>query len=219
MQSIKELNLKANHNQTTAHCIRYHTVCNLSKNSIWKQITTNLLKLHEAYKLYAIYQRTQSESKSQQLTNTNLAVNTVCNLSKNSIWKQITTDRIIELLEHQLYAIYQRTQSESKSQQQTIWCEGITDCMQSIKELNLKANHNIGDMLTATSTTVCNLSKNSIWKQITTGRVKSRGADLLYAIYQRTQSESKSQLAINNANAPSNCMQSIKELNLKANHN
>ena len=37
-----------------------------------------------------------------------------------------------------------------------------TDCMQSIKELNLKANHNIRDSCACRISTVCNLSKNSI---------------------------------------------------------
>ena len=41
-----------------------------------------------------------------------------------------------------LYAIYQRTQSESKSQQKVMTLNYTTNCMQSIKELNLKANHN-----------------------------------------------------------------------------
>ncbi len=41
-----------------------------------------------------------------------------------------------------LYAIYQRTQSESKSQHVKKWHFAIKFCMQSIKEHNLKANHN-----------------------------------------------------------------------------
>ena len=41
----------------------------------------------------------------------------------------------------------------------------------------------------------------------------------LYAIYQRTQSESKSQLADKDSIEELLCMQSIKEHNLKANHN
>ena len=65
--------------------------------------------------------------------------------------------------------------------------------MQSIKELNLKANHN----------------------QVSPGHRRQ----LLYAIYQRTQSESKSQHLFSPSSPLRHCMQSIKELNLKANHN
>ncbi len=70
-----------------------------------------------------------------------------------------------------LYAIYQRTQSESKSQLPDHYPPKPFFCMQSIKEHNLKANHNPQSGAT-------------------------NGTNL-YAIYQRTQSESKSQLIIN----------------------
>ncbi len=66
-------------------------------------------------------------------------------------------------------------------------------CMQSIKEHNLKANHN--------------------------RELSFRQSISLYAIYQRTQSESKSQPLPYSFNLLSVCMQSIKEHNLKANHN
>ncbi len=143
-----------------------------------------------------------------------------------------------------LYAIYQRTQSESKSQPFVPALRGATVCMQSIKEHNLKANHNTGVWIARSSWSVCNLSKNTIWKQITTAwafqlcghlcmqsikehnlkanhngyiaRVKRRH---LYAIYQRTQSESKSQPVNSYLRVSNFCMQSIKEHNLKANHN
>ena len=65
--------------------------------------------------------------------------------------------------------------------------------MQSIKEHNLKANHN--------------------------SKLMTFFFGDLYAIYQRTQSESKSQPILTEVNHKLVCMQSIKEHNLKANHN
>ncbi len=195
------------------------SVCNLSKNTIWKQITTYHLKLLFVYVLYAIYQRTQSESKSQlwpvdvmetsicmqSIKEHNLKANhnlvslpcclrySVCNLSKNTIWKQITTYLSGSVKRKDLYAIYQRTQSESKSQ--PVWFLFVSHnfCMQSIKEHNLKANHNEMSLTVTQRPSVCNLSKNTIWKQITTKSYISISSACLYAIYQRTQSESKSQ--------------------------
>ena len=171
--------------------------------------------------LYAIYQRTQSESKSQPITSFIILLPSVCNLSKNTIWKQITTmDGSIvansicmqSIKEHNLkanhngvsvlvansvlYAIYQRTQSESKSQLYCYHDRVMHFCMQSIKEHNLKANHNLGLVFRLWSWSVCNLSKNTIWKQITTKVEVLREGTALYAIYQRTQSESKSQLSM-----------------------
>ena len=92
-----------------------------------------------------------------------------------------------------LYAIYQRTQSESKSQPKQFANASKAICMQSIKEHNLKANHNLPEV----DATVIDL----------------------YAIYQRTQSESKSQHVYGRVAKQCICMQSIKEHNLKANHN
>ncbi len=141
MQSIKEHNLKANHN-----------LAQLSKF---------------IFTLYAIYQRTQSESKSQLALCGLANFASVCNLSKNTIWKQITTG-MVALMQPEV-------------------------CMQSIKEHNLKANHNRRFYCVCILCSVCNLSKNTIWKQITT--INNSTATLYF------------------------CMQSIKEHNLKANHN
>jgi hypothetical protein len=59
-----------------------------------------------------------------------------------------------------LYAIYQRTQSESKSQQSLESKISPAFCTQSIKEHNLKANHNKNKACPATKLSVRNLSKN-----------------------------------------------------------
>ncbi len=169
------------------------SVCNLSKNTIWKQITTHVVTQTIEQHLYAIYQRTQSESKSQLSLARLCGKLSVCNLSKNTIWKQITTGSLLSSQFITLYAIYQRTQSESKSQPFAIKHCAKCFCMQSIKEHNLKANHNSFSL----SEAICNL----------------------YAIYQRTQSESKSQHERWFVRPLHFCMQSIKEHNLKANHN
>ncbi len=198
---------------------RFHSVCNLSKNTIWKQITTAWYQCQSVVCLYAIYQRTQSESKSQPFGILYTSSGSVCNLSKNTIWKQITTIPGYESTGGNLYAIYQRTQSESKSQQDHLVYFVSPFCMQSIKEHNLKANHNRSIVFAVRYYSVCNLSKNTIWKQITTLKNMLCQSYYLYAIYQRTQSESKSQLSMVMQNIQPICMQSIKEHNLKANHN
>jgi len=142
MQSIKEHNLKANHNCLMGFMIWRLSVCNLSKNTIWKQITTTLAC------------KSMSNVCMQSIKEHNLKANhnwygywkdagaSVCNLSKNTIWKQITTLARQEVDALTLYAIYQRTQSESKSQPGAQAGTFGGFCMQSIKEHNLKANHN-----------------------------------------------------------------------------
>ena len=212
--------MKANHNCVT-HALEWiESVCNLSKNTIWKQITTPITLCWIQIPLYAIYQRTQYESKSQLIAPLSIATpvcmqsikehnmkanhnettinivgsQSVCNLSKNTIWKQITTV-LLPFIDHGLlYAIYQRTQYESKSQPYNNRSGQQRICMQSIKEHNMKANHNYHSRPNSDRFSVCNLSKNTIWKQITTVDSNRRKSYRLYAIYQRTQYESKSQL-------------------------
>ncbi len=219
MQSIKEHNLKANHNSVNILEIKGLTGCNLSKNTIWKQITTKASKQQQPKPLDAIYQRTQSESKSQPRR---------CNLPSYPHWMQSIKEHNLKA-NHNLVApfvcitlldaIYQRTQSESKSQHTASGNYDSNNWMQSIKEHNLKANHNDRQTAIWSLYTGCNLSKNTIWKQITTFDHAHNEGYLLDAIYQRTQSESKSQHFIFNFIFIFNWMQSIKEHNLKANHN
>ena len=219
LQYIKEHNLKANHNSTPPDKLKRQSVCNISKNTIWKQITTVSTNSNFRVDLFAIYQRTQSESKSQPvrlmifdtiiclqyIKEHNLKANhnhswpsfnfvlSVCNISKNTIWKQITTRDGGACHLCFLFAIYQRTQSESKSQLYTAIITYCLVCLQYIKEHNLKANHN--------SKRSCYFCKR------------------LFAIYQRTQSESKSQQGGVRPGNQVICLQYIKEHNLKANHN
>ena len=219
MQSIKEHNLKANHNIRSVRQLRQRSACNLSKNTIWKQITTISFKMSRISALHAIYQRTQFESKSQRKFGISWVRKSACNLSKNTIWKQITTISLLLSQLISLHAIYQRTQFESKSQLAVMRIYSWSVCMQSIKEHNLKANHNAHIEREPEGQSACNLSKNTIWKQITTYWRGDRYVKDLHAIYQRTQFESKSQLLLTQQLKSGICMQSIKEHNLKANHN
>ena len=219
MQSIKEHNLKANHNQTAWPTWARQSVCNLSKNTIWKQITTGIPKPAN----YEVCMQSIKEHNLKANHNHHKELpnyrHSVCNLSKNTIWKQITTHPVKGHFQFYLYAIYQRTQSESKSQLLYRARYHRLFCMQSIKEHNLKANHNKDAFGKELPISVCNLSKNTIWKQITTATHAASKQWILYAIYQRTQSESKSQPWRFGFLASPFCMQSIKEHNLKANHN
>ena len=90
MQSIKEHNLKANHNFVYFRCV--------------------------FYTLYAIYQRTQSESKSQLRLITPYLKSVCMQSIKEHNLKANHNRNALEDVVGILYAIYQRTQSESKSQ-------------------------------------------------------------------------------------------------------
>ncbi len=142
MQSIKEHNLKANHNSVAGTKITRISVCNLSKNTIWKQITTIDIGYFQKCVCMQSIKEHNLKANHNNLGCLESLSRSVCNLSKNTIWKQITTPRLSKRIRVCLYAIYQRTQSESKSQLLTTW--------------------------RFLPVSVCNLSKNTIWKQITT---------------------------------------------------
>jgi hypothetical protein len=168
MQSIKEHNLKANHNFVPL-------------NTYWFLLCMQSIKEHNL------------KANHNRLTQTCCYAHSVCNLSKNTIWKQITTLTPDAWSRSPLYAIYQRTQSESKSQPLRSYAPVSIVCMQSIKEHNLKANHNRVAAFELTSKSVCNLSKNT----------PARAG--------WNKSESKSQPVTTGATQRAVCMQSIKE--------
>jgi len=170
MQSIKKHNLKANHNTNYAEPGQRITGCNLSKNTIWKQITTHTLIITGlAYWMQSIKKHNLKANHNRR-GDYRKVYETGCNLSKNTIWKQITTVRLILTIQQTLDAIYQRTLpiaigTESKSQPE---------------------------------------------------RSLGHVARKLDAIYQRTLpiaigTESKSQLKLNNSSNGTYWMQSIKE--------
>ncbi len=161
MQSIKEHNLKANHNKTGNAFVCLFSVCNLSKNTIWKQITTILWSQIRSLICMQSIKEHNLKANHNVSGMMYLKIESVCNLSKNTIWKQITTFWVNNLSKYNLYAIYQRTQSESKSQLTMYRATRLKVCMQSIKEHNLKANHNGSMSIIWPSMSVCNLSKNT----------------------------------------------------------
>ncbi len=218
-QSLRRYNLKANHNPERYFQTSSVVVSNHYEDTIWKQITTCIVRLSGDCRLWAIITKIQSESKSQQkqtsrrtgirceqsLRRYNLKANhniwfevpcwfvVVSNHYEDTIWKQITT--FLRHLQNvnQLWAIITKIQSESKSQPLVVsdWIE--LGCEQSLRRYNLKANHNLPQIVAL----VC----------------------MLWAIITKIQSESKSQHIKQHIAVRFSCEQSLRRYNLKANHN
>ncbi len=143
-------------------------VSNHYEDTIWKQITTRRCKCSYNSALWAIITKIQSESKSQQyapcfvcticceqsLRRYNLKANhnvrkpyhlaslVVSNHYEDTIWKQITTCKVLLPL--------------------------LLRCEQSLRRYNLKANHNENEVLVQEVSVVSNHYEDTIWKQITT---------------------------------------------------
>ncbi len=141
-QSLRRYNLKANHNRLYSEQLVFQVVSNHYEDTIWKQITTGTVCERARIQLWAIITKIQSESKSQPVTRWklqprcceqslrryNLKANhnwygvrtcanpVVSNHYEDTIWKQITTIRMMQKLTLTLWAIITKIQSESKSQ-------------------------------------------------------------------------------------------------------
>ena len=156
---------KSQHNPTCpvhrGECMQYVNEQNLKANHNWRNMESALSVV------YAICQWTKFESKSQPTACNRVSVSSVCNMSMNKIWKQITTT------------------------QGVAFC--FVKCMQYVNEQNLKANHNGHALLIWCARSVCNMSMNKIWKQITTIHLPRCFRFQVYAICQWTKFESKSQ--------------------------
>ena len=107
-QWFKDTNLKANHNVIISCIATFCIVPNGSKILIWKQITT-----HWCY--YCSYSNCSQWFKDTNLkanhNNTNLHKQSgtiVPNGSKILIWKQITTQKQEQLIQHKLFPMVQR---------------------------------------------------------------------------------------------------------------
>ena len=92
-------------------------VCDTAKVRFFKQITTISSELRLPNQLFAILQKYDFSSKSQQKMLQLRYRNVVCDTAKVRFFKQITTARVFFLLRHRLFAILQKYDFSSKSQQ------------------------------------------------------------------------------------------------------
>ena len=169
--------------------------------------------------LFAIQQKYDFSSKSQPITsrcrkklsclqyskstifqanhNTNLCrpclLFVVCNTAKVRFFKQITTEY---------------------EQPYFYWC-----CLQYSKSTIFQANHNCFLNIFQCRIVVCNTAKVRFFKQITTYSLTSNPPFGLFAIQQKYDFSSKSQLHFLNAIIWNSCLQYSKSTIFQANHN
>ena len=170
-------------------------------------------------RLFSVGQRYEFESKSQRVVLCLLGGAVVFSRSKIRIWKQITTLFSELWSQMMLFSVGQRYEFESKSQLVAHNYHSSLCCFQSVKDTNLKANHNGRTTRKSERTVVFSRSKIRIWKQITTKSISERRNKKLFSVGQRYEFESKSQRSFLFSLYICSCFQSVKDTNLKANHN
>ena len=174
------------------------------------------------FRLFAILQKYEFSSKSQRLNKLYIAPNgclryckstsfqanhnvkhyqpsrqiVVCDTAKVRVFKQITTRSVLIMNIILLFAILQKYEFSSKSQPQQTSLFSSLCCLRYCKSTSFQANHNSLLSVTHNSKVVCDTAKVRVFKQITTRNTYIYIISLLFAILQKYEFSSKSQLTI-----------------------
>ena len=118
----------------------------------------------------------------------------VCDTAKVRFFKQITTFTCAESSLISLFAILQKYDFSSKSQRQHEHSGNIARCLRYCKSTIFQANHNTERNARLGTGVVCDTAKVRFFKQITTEINSNDISNQLFAILQKYDFSSKSQL-------------------------
>ena len=143
----------------------------------------------------------------------------VCDTAKVRFFKQITTHMVRILTLQALFAILQKYDFSSKSQL-FLWSETTRHgCLRYCKSTIFQANHNSNVILQNYNDVVCDTAKVRFFKQITTYNHSILIIVMLFAILQKYDFSSKSQLVSTKMAKNSGCLRYCKSTIFQANHN
>ena len=144
--------------------------------------------------LFAIQQKYDFSSKSQPNCNSCSPHACCLQYSKSTIFQANHNHIYSEVVIYLLFAIQQKYDFSSKSQQCSCKNAALLSCLQYCKSTIFQANHNTIRMYRHNNAVVCNTAKVRFFKQITTGKSIGVGQGQLFAILQKYDFSSKSQL-------------------------
>ena len=171
------------------------------------------------FKLFAILQKYDFSSKSQLRTSQIQVHHVVCDTAKVRFFKQITTHVFFLFHLYLLFAILQKYDFSSKSQPASAYSAPMTSCLRYCKSTIFQANHNSCTILINCAMVVCDTAKVRFFKQITTEIENEVYEFLLFAILQKYDFSSKSQLLEQNILSGNSCLRYCKSTIFQANHN
>ena len=193
LRYCKSTSFQANHNSVKCGRNRLSVVCDTAKVRVFKQITTVRVSPLRSNWLFAILQKYEFSSKSQRYDLWFDWFCVVCDTAKVRVFKQITTYNKWTGEPMLLFAILQKYEFSSKSQQ--IWCsvQLWASCLRYCKSTSFQANHNNNGGAYGGQPVVCDTAKVRVFKQITTYSINSEWQSVLFAILQKYEFSSKSQ--------------------------
>ena len=142
LRYCKSTIFQANHNCFCVWRPRWSVVCDTAKVRFFKQITTRYYNRSYEIKLFAILQKYDFSSKSQLAIKHSFSINVVCDTAKVRFFKQITTRCADICANNRLFAILQKYDFSSKSQQAAGLLLFMYRCLRYCKSTIFQANHN-----------------------------------------------------------------------------
>ena len=169
LRYCKSTIFQANHNASVSGAMRNPVVCDTAKVRFFKQITTKPQHRNLSSWLFAILQKYDFSSKSQ-------------------------LPALIAAGASMLFAILQKYDFSSKSQPRGMGIKQPHSCLRYCKSTIFQANHNCSYYNYSLYLVVCDTAKVRFFKQITTNAWRPLYIALLFAILQKYDFSSKSQL-------------------------
>ena len=142
LRYCKSTIFQANHNIGAGAAVIGGVVCDTAKVRFFKQITTVTNPAQLAVLLFAILQKYDFSSKSQQKEYNLIELAVVCDTAKVRFFKQITTRPPCSVSFARLFAILQKYDFSSKSQLQCCSSPLVKCCLRYCKSTIFQANHN-----------------------------------------------------------------------------
>ena len=169
LRYCKSTIFQANHNHLYLLLLKTLVVCDTAKVRFFKQITTVQRAVCAPPVLFAILQKYDFSSKSQR-----------------SLQRPFRGT--------QLFAILQKYDFSSKSQLDEVGRYAYDGCLRYCKSTIFQANHNTETAVPVVLFVVCDTAKVRFFKQITTTKLRCAEFHWLFAILQKYDFSSKSQL-------------------------
>ena len=138
---------------------------------------------------------------------------------KDTIWKQFTTIRLNQIQTYSLFINTSKIQFESNSQHMRLSSFANVGCLSIRQRYNLKAIHNIANIVIVASNVVYQYVKDTIWKQFTTYLFCLNILQTLFINTSKIQFESNSQRPFIDTYILLCCLSIRQRYNLKAIHN
>ena len=195
LRYCKSTIFQANHNPFWRFLLSIAVVCDTAKVRFFKQITTREINFFKYLQLFAILQKYDFSSKSQQIRNIISKKACCLRYCKSTIFQANHNSYRHIYSGLQLFAILQKYDFSSKSQHIGKKVVGKNGCLRYCKSTIFQANHNASVWYWYLNEVVCDTAKVRFFKQITTRLIFDLRALALFAILQKYDFSSKSQLS------------------------